>query len=276
MVVACVLAAAGTLGASQFGTGFAISPKGYIVTCHHVVRHAEQILVHTRQGTLQAKTVAIDPRNDLAILKVDNWDGSFLGLIRSHEVGYATEVTAVGFPDPTILGRNPKISKGIISALSGIRDDPRYLQTSTPIQPGNSGGPLIGPSGQVIGIIAAGLNSLDRISQGGYLPQSVNFAVKSDLVFPLLENASIRLPWFPTRTRNPGRQVERALGSIALIEASSPRLSFQPHPPGSHASLHALPPQSPPPPPGQPYRRSPAHPAPAGLFSFLLPSSSES
>lgn len=215
-----VLCASG-LSASQFGTGFSISPKGYLVTCHHVIRNADRILVHTPQGTLLAKTVAIDPRNDLAIIKVERWDGSHLSLSSANSIRHACEVTAVGFPDPTILGRNPKISKGIISALSGVRDDPRYLQTSTPIQPGNSGGPLIAPSGQVIGVIAAGLNSIDRMSHGGYLPQSVNYAVKADLIYPLLENASIRLPWFGGRTRNSIKQVDRALSSIALIEASS-------------------------------------------------------
>lgn len=212
-----------TLSASQFGTGFAISPKGYMVTCHHVIRNADRILVHSAHGTHLAKTVAIDPRNDLAILKVDKWTGAHLSLAASSSIRHATEVTALGFPDPTILGRNPKISKGIISALSGIRDDPRFLQTSTPVQPGNSGGPLLSPSGQVIGVIAAGLNGLDRMSHGGYLPQAVNYAVKAEFIFPLLDNASIRLPWFNTKTGHPVKQIDRGLSSIGLIEASGPQ-----------------------------------------------------
>lgn len=221
VLLAAWLLAPGALDASQFGTGFAISKKGYLVTCHHVIRNAERVLVHTHDRTQLAKIVAIDPRNDLAVLKVEEWEGAFLGLASSRSVGYASEVTAVGFPDPKILGKNPKISKGIISALSGVQDDPRFLQTSTPIQPGNSGGPLISPSGQVVGIIVAGLNSLDRMSHGGYLPQSVNFAIRSDFVDPLLENASVPIPWLPSRTRNSQRLVERAIASIALIEASS-------------------------------------------------------
>jgi len=208
------------LPASQFGTGFAISPKGYMVTCHHVIRDADRILVHSPHGTLLAKTIAIDPRNDLAILKVEEWKGAHLSLAASSKIRHATTVTALGFPDPTILGRNPKISKGIISALSGIRDDPRFLQTSTPVQPGNSGGPLLSPSGQVIGVIAAGLNGIDRMSHGGYLPQAVNYAVKAEFIYPLLENASVKLPWFNTKTTHPVKQIDRGLSSIVLIEAS--------------------------------------------------------
>lgn len=204
--------------AGQFGTGFAISPKGYLVTCHHVVRDAERVIVHHRSGYLEATIVALDPRNDLAILKVDGWPGRYLGLSSSSEVTHASEVLVAGFPDPTVLGRNPKISTGIVNALSGVRDDPRFIQISAPVQPGNSGGPLLSPSGRVVGVVAAGLNSMDRMTNGGYLPQTVNYAIKTDLILPLLKNASISVPKFGTRIPAGPKQVERALTAIALIE----------------------------------------------------------
>jgi hypothetical protein len=204
--------------AGQFGTGFAISPKGYLVTCHHVVRDAERIIVHHQNGYLEATIVALDPRNDLAILKVDGWPGRYLGLSSSSEVTHASEVLVAGFPDPTVLGRNPKISTGIVNALSGVRDDPRFIQISAPVQPGNSGGPLLSPSGRVVGVVAAGLNSMDRMTNGGYLPQTVNYAIKTDLILPLLKNASISVPKFGTRIPAGPKQVERALTAIALIE----------------------------------------------------------
>lgn len=206
------------VNAGQFGTGFAISPKGYLVTCHHVVRDAERIIVHHQNGYLEATIVALDPRNDLAILKVDGWPGRYLGLSSSSEVTHASEVLVAGFPDPTVLGRNPKISTGIVNALSGVRDDPRFIQISAPVQPGNSGGPLLSPSGRVVGVVAAGLNSMDRMTNGGYLPQTVNYAIKTDLILPLLKNASISVPKFGTRIPAGPKQVERALTAIALIE----------------------------------------------------------
>lgn len=205
-------------GANQFGTGFAVSPKGYLVTCHHVVRDAEHILVHHRHGYMEATVVALDPRNDLAVLKVENWPGRYLGLSASSEISYASEVLVAGFPDPTVLGRNPKISTGIVNALSGVRDDPRHIQISAPVQPGNSGGPLLSPSGRVVGVVAAGLNSMDRMTNGGYLPQTVNYAIKGDLVLSLLKRASISVPKFGNRIPAGPKQVERALTAIALIE----------------------------------------------------------
>lgn len=204
--------------AGQFGTGFAISPKGYLVTCHHVVRDAERVIVHCEDGYLEAKIVALDPRNDLAILKVEKWPGKYLGLSSSEEVTHASEILAAGFPDPSVLGRNPKISTGIVNAMSGVRDDPRYIQISAPVQPGNSGGPLLSSSGRVVGVVASGLNSMDRMAHGGYLPQSVNFAIKAELILPLLKAISVSVPKIGTRTRSGPKQVNRSINAIALIE----------------------------------------------------------
>lgn len=221
-LIAALLAAGallpGLLDAGQFGTGFAISPKGYLVTCHHVIRDAERVIIHFEGGFLEAKIVALDARNDLAILKVDSWPGRYLGLTPSSDVTHASEVLAAGFPDPTVLGRNPKISTGIVNALSGVRDDPRFIQISAPVQPGNSGGPLLSSSGRVVGVVAAGLNSMDRMTHGGYLPQTVNYAIKADLIFPLLKTASVSVPKFGTRTSPGTKQVNRVIDAIALIE----------------------------------------------------------
>lgn len=205
--------------AEQFGTGFAISPKGFLLTCNHVIQGADRIVVHAEGGYLDAVVVAVDPPNDLAILKVDRWPGRYLGLAPTSEITHASEILAAGFPDPSVLGINPKISTGIVNALSGVRDDPRYIQISAPVQPGNSGGPLLSSSGRVVGVVASGLNSIDRMEHGGYLPQTVNYAIKSDLVLALLKRASIPLPKFGTRSPAGSKQVERALGAIALIES---------------------------------------------------------
>lgn len=217
MLAAWILASS-PIDAGQFGTGFAISPKGYLITCHHVVREAERVVVHVKGGYLEASIVALDPRNDLAILKVEAWPGRFLGLSPSSEVTHASEVLAAGFPDPSVLGINPKISTGIVNALSGVRDDPRYIQISAPVQPGNSGGPLLSSSGRVVGVVAAGLNSIDRMENGGYLPQTVNYAIKTDLIFPLLKSVSVSVPKWGTRTSPGPKQIDRTLGAIALIE----------------------------------------------------------
>lgn len=254
LLMACLLVSA-TVEAGQFGTGFAISPKGYLITCHHVVRDSARIVVHVGGGYLDASVVALDPRNDLALLKVPEWPGRYLGLVSSSEITHASEILAAGFPDPSVLGINPKISTGIVNALSGVRDDPRYIQISAPVQPGNSGGPLLSVSGRVVGVVAAGLNSIDRMANGGYLPQTVNYAIKTDLIFPLLKSVSVSTPRFGTRTSSGPKQIERTLDAIALIEglqrgesmhvASSPILvpkrGIEFFPSTSRPSPHSLP-----------------------------------
>lgn len=239
-IVAVGVLLSASLSASQFGTGFAVNPKGYFITCHHVIKNAGNILIHTPDGPVPAQIIAMDPANDLAVLKIEKWSGRFLGLTSAGEVGYASEITAAGFPDPTVLGINPKISKGIVNSLSGVRDDPRYLQVSAPVQPGNSGGPLISSTGRVVGVVAAGLNSMDRMAQGGYLPQSVNYAIKTDLIFPILKNASVKVPKFLTKTNNHQKQVKRALGAIVLVEGLAPgkTKSAMTHPaPAPHSQM---------------------------------------
>ena len=89
------------------------------------------------------------------------------------------EVFTLGFPLESVLGKSVKLSVGVISSIYGIRDDPRLFQVSTPIQPGNSGGPLLNDNGELIGIVFASLNAHYFYEQENIIPQNVNFAVKS-------------------------------------------------------------------------------------------------
>ena len=99
-----------------------------------------------------------------------------LGDPRKVKLGQA--VSTVGFPMPNLMGVSPKAGEGIINSLTGIQDDIRTFQVSIPIQPGNSGGPLLNESGQVIGIISSKLNELYAINYKGTIMQNVNYAVK--------------------------------------------------------------------------------------------------
>ncbi|MEM7698957.1 MAG: trypsin-like peptidase domain-containing protein [Verrucomicrobiota bacterium] len=204
--------------AGQFGTGFAINSRGYLITCLHVIHGAEKILIHHPLHRLEARVIALDRENDLVLLKVEGWQGKHLGLVETGQALPGDQVLAAGFPDPSILGVNPKVSRGFINALSGVRDDPRFLQISVPLQPGNSGGPIIGRAGQVMGIVTSGLNSIDRMDQGGYVPQAVNYAAKSDVALRLIAAAGVSPARFGTRSLNDRAQIDRALGSIVLVE----------------------------------------------------------
>ncbi|MDA7921317.1 trypsin-like peptidase domain-containing protein [Verrucomicrobiales bacterium] len=220
MLAACALIA-GSSQAGQFGTGFAVNSDGVFVTCHHVVKNSAHVVVHTPTGPLAARVIAVDRDNDLAILHVQGWNGRYLGLKSAETLDYASSITVAGFPDPTVLGRKPKVTMGRVNALSGVRDDPRLIQISAPVQPGNSGGPVVSDTGQVVGVVAAGLDSMDRMENGGYVPQAVNYAVKTDLIIALLNRHGIRRATFGTKTTGDTRQVRRVVSSIALVEGVS-------------------------------------------------------
>jgi S1-C subfamily serine protease len=79
------------------------------------------------------------------------------------------------------------VTKGEISSLSGLQDDPCHYQITVPIQPGNSGGPLIDESGNVVGLINSRVNDRYAYLTSGMLPQNVNYAVKCSYIVPLLD-----------------------------------------------------------------------------------------
>jgi S1-C subfamily serine protease len=158
-------------------TGFAISPLGYIATARHFTSEARKYRVELPGGPAEAALVRDDPENDLAILELNEPLPGVLAIRASSSVRLGESVATLGYPQILVQGVEPKFGRGEISSLSGLRDDPRHFQISVPVQPGNSGGPLVDLSGQVIGVIVARLN-------GG---QIVNYAVKSNQLLKLME-----------------------------------------------------------------------------------------
>lgn len=123
---------------------------------------------------------------------------SHLFLADQGSVRPGSLVFTVGFPDPANLGQAPKFTEGTISAMSGFRGDDTRLQISVPIQPGNSGGPLVDETGSVVGIIVASVSERQFQRETGALPQNVNYAVKAErasLLFPRPPVDLDLLPW---------------------------------------------------------------------------------
>jgi S1-C subfamily serine protease len=169
------------------GTGFFITEDGFLVTNEHVVRQAVQVRLVTDAGTIPARIVSIDTGNDLALLKAD---GRFapLPVATSRKVRLGSTVATVGFPNIGLQGFAPKLTKGEISSLSGVQDNPRYFQISVPAQPGNSGGALVDERGNVVGVVSAKLNAGAALATSGALPENVNYAVKSSFLLSFLES----------------------------------------------------------------------------------------
>jgi len=93
----------------------------------------------------------------------------------------------MGYPNVEFQGANPKFTKGSVNSLTGFMDDLRLYQISVPIQPGNSGGPLLDNAGNVCGIVVAMLDAKTTFQISGSLPQNVNYAIKCSYAKALLD-----------------------------------------------------------------------------------------
>lgn len=150
-------------GVKSSGTGFAISPNGYIVTNHHVVEGASKISVRGVKGNFSrvynAKVIVEDKNNDLAIIKIDDQNFTSLGIppykVNSNLIDVGNSVYALGYPLRATMGDEVKLTNGIISSKTGFQGDITTYQITVPVQPGNSGGPLFDSNGNIIGIINA-------------------------------------------------------------------------------------------------------------------------
>lgn len=179
-----------TSNSYSVGTGW-ISDSGYIVTANHVVDGRSKITIVLPNKTRMAvQIVAVDGVNDIAILDIplaDYKEKKLTGLsLARGTVNLGARVFTLGYPLKDILGASPKLTAGEISATSGIRDDPRIVQISVPVQAGNSGGPLLNMKGEVVGLISAKLSAVQVLKATGDLPQNVNYAIKGRYVEGLL------------------------------------------------------------------------------------------
>lgn len=160
--------------AQSLGSGFIISPDGYILTNNHVIADADEILVRLAdRSELKAKLVGTDPRSDVALLKIDGKDLPVLKLGKSQDLKAGQWVLAIGSP----FGFDHTVTHGIVSATSRSLPNENYvpfIQTDVPINPGNSGGPLFNMNGEVVGI-----NSQIYTRSGGSM--GISFAIPIDV-----------------------------------------------------------------------------------------------
>jgi len=160
---------------TSLGSGVIVSSQGYIITNHHVIDQADEILVALHdERTTEAVVVGSDPESDLAILKISLNDIPAITIGRSDAMQVGDIVLAIGNP----FGVGQAVSQGIISATGlsqlGIATFENFIQTDAAINPGNSGGALINAYGELIGINTA------IFSQSGG-SQGIGFAIPVDL-----------------------------------------------------------------------------------------------
>jgi TPR repeat protein len=169
-------------------TGFLITSDGFILTACHAVEEATRIEVLYNQKQYAAKVIRKDTLTDVAVLKIEDNNLPFLPIVSSSTVKIGDAVFTIGYPRITLQGSEPKFTEGSISSLSGLANDSKCFQISIPIQPGNSGGPLVNEKGEVIGIIVSSLNDVAILLITGSVPQNVNYALKSSFVLSFMES----------------------------------------------------------------------------------------
>ncbi len=178
------------------GSGLLFSTSGYILTNHHVIDNSNKFVVELNGPTgklnYKAELVLQDKENDLAILKIK--DEAFTSI---PEIKYAFKengsidvggsVFTIGYPHALSgMGKEAKFTDGKISSKTGYNGSINSFQTSIPVQPGNSGGPVFNESGQLIGVINAVYRDADNVS----------YAIKLNYIKNLIEllNDKIDLP----------------------------------------------------------------------------------
>jgi S1-C subfamily serine protease len=198
------------------GTAFAVRPDGVFLTAFHVVQEAKIITIvcaNRRYGPATLMATAVS--NDLALVRVPAFGVAYLPLAKPRSVRPGDPVFTVGFPAPGILGTAPKFTDGSVSAIAGLANEASLLQVSVPVQPGNSGGPLLNDHGQVVGVITSSAAIRPFLAATGSLPQNINWAVKSEYALPLFDS-----PAPPVAATGRREAIDRALQATCVVEAA--------------------------------------------------------
>jgi serine protease Do len=162
------------------GTGFALTADGYLVTSYHVIQGADSLLVESRdRQRFRAETVFTDVAHDVAILRINDKSFKSLGRLpysfKRGQSELGERVYTLGYPREDLV-----FNDGSLSARSGFEGDTGFYQISIPVNPGNSGGPLLDDRGNLIGIISG--RQMDV--------QSAAFATKSSYLMHLVDSLS--------------------------------------------------------------------------------------
>ena len=160
------------------GSGFFISSNGYILTNNHVITHSNGIYVTLTNGKeYKAKVIGADPLTDIALIKIDIHNATPLPIGNSNDLKKGQWVLAIGSP----FGLDSTVTAGIVSAINrNTGDYLPFIQTDVPVNPGNSGGPLINLSGEVVGI-----NSQIISESGGFM--GISLAIPIDEVMRVVD-----------------------------------------------------------------------------------------
>ena len=167
------------------GTAFLVAPD-LLVTNRHVIQSCAAVDVYTAEGKRPAQVQVADAAVDLALLRVPGLRGTPVKLRTPRSIRLGETVFVFGFPLSGSLTSGGNFTSGLVSGLRGLHDAPGDIQITAPVQPGNSGGPLLDAAGQVIGVVKAKLDAMKAAKAIGDIPQNVNFAISAPILIDFL------------------------------------------------------------------------------------------
>ena len=168
------------------GSGFVVSEDGYLVTNNHVIEGCQKVYVHRKGRKYETDIVSYDTQNDLALLK-GNFQPDVVLPLTSAKPQLAQDIYVSGYPFGLNISSSVKVTKGIISSLTGIGNNLAEMQIDAALQSGNSGGPILDEYGNVVGVAVAKLDVKFALENFGAIPENTNFGVKANIVEALLD-----------------------------------------------------------------------------------------
>ena len=169
--------------AASSGTGFIVSKEGHIITNNHVVDSCNTIKVTFKGNEIDAKTLAVDKMNDIAIVQANIKPKSIFP-VSNEDVSLLEDVVVAGYPLGKRVSSAIKTHKGVVTALAGAGDNYSNFQTDASINQGNSGGPIMNQKGNIVGIAVA-----TWVQEG---VQGVHFGIKSSTLKTFANSNSLK------------------------------------------------------------------------------------
>jgi S1-C subfamily serine protease len=198
------------------GSGIFINADGIVLTNNHVAGSCRSILVKAYNAAPSAGVLeAVDPKNDLALIRTHAGYGTpAVFRPESKPARLGESVGVVGYPLVGMLSNEPKATFGQINSVAGMNNDYTLLQISAPIQPGNSGGPVFGEDGAVLGIVVS-TASPALIAKIGVVPQNINFAIRGEIAQIFMSAHGVSFKTSASIAKRPGPQVKLETADIA-------------------------------------------------------------
>ena len=199
------------------GSGFYVSLQGHVLTNAHVVQECTEVRIPSA-GRVQV--LAQEDSTDLALLQAQTPMSHTIAAFRQGRgIRPGASVVVVGYPLRGLLASGVNVSTGAVSALAGPGDDRRLIQITAPVQPGNSGGPVLDAAGNVVGVVVSKLDALKIAESTGDIPQNVNFAISAGTARAFLDDQSVPYETAPSNQRiEPAGAAAAAKKFTVLVE----------------------------------------------------------